>query len=349
MNITEIKKVAPILFKHKIVPYFHGQQGIGKTQVVKQLAKEMGLNLVHLHLATQDVGDLVGLLVHNNDGTVKHARPEWFPTTGGHLIYLDEINRAHPDVLQAMFSFVTEGTIHRHKLPEGCVIAAAGNYQSNMFNTTEFSDAAWMSRFCHLDFQPTKEEFILFAEDKKAFSVASFIRNQPEMLQVQHKERLNTSMITPDPRSYLDMIAKLEDESSIESMRYEVYSGIIGPTAAAAFITYKTKESARLSGKQVLFDYSNVKEKVLEASQKKTVRFDFLNTAVEEILAFLPKNTLEKQHIKNLKDFLIDIPCEMSLKAVQSMHELEWNQKNCILNSKEFVEVFKSKKLRNKG
>ena len=216
MNITEIKKVVPVLLKNKVVPYFHGQQGIGKTQVVKQIAKENDLKLIHLHLATQDVGDLVGLLIHGENGTVKHARPEWFPAEGRGIVYLDEINRAHPDVLQAMFSFVTEGTIHRHKLPEGWAIIAAGNYQSNMFNTTEMSDAAWTSRFCHIDFQPTKEEFILFAEDKKAFSVASFIRSQPEMLQVQHKERLNMSMITPDPRSYLDAIAKLEEESSIE-------------------------------------------------------------------------------------------------------------------------------------
>lgn len=346
MNISEIKKALPVLLKHKVVPYLHGQQGIGKTQVVRQTAKENDLDFIHLHLATQDVGDLVGLLVHNNDGTVKHARPEWFPTQGKGIVFLDEVNRAHPDVLQAMFSFVTEGTIHTHKLPKGWSIVAAGNYQSNMFNTTEFSDAAWMSRFCHIDFQPTKEEFVLFAEDKKAFSVASFIRNQPEMLQVQHKERLNTSMITPDPRSYLDMISKLEEESSIESMRYEIYSGIIGPTAAAAFLTHKTKESERLSGKQVLFDYQNVKEKVLEASNKKTVRFDFLNTAVEEILSFIPGKTLEKEHIKNLKSFLLDIPCEMSLKAVQALHGIGWNQKNDILNSKEFAQTFKARKLR---
>jgi MoxR-like ATPase len=345
MNISEVKQALPILMKHKIVPFLWGQAGVGKTQVVKQIAKENKLNFLHLHLATQEVGDLVGLLIHTKDGNVKHSKPEWFPTSGKGIVFLDECNRAHPDVLQAMFSFITEGTIHTHKLPEGWVVVAAGNYQTNAFNVTDTSDSAWMSRFCHIDFQPTKEEFITYAESKNAFTVADFIRVNPEMLAVSHKEKLNTSMITPDNRCWLEMISKLEDESEVEPFRYEIYSGIVGPTAAASFMTFKKKSEERLSGRDILENYRSVRRRVLEASKQDTTRFDVLNTAVEEIFTILPKMELDEQGMTNFKEFLLDVPLEMSLKISKKLHECAWKQKNKILNEPVFVELFKNRKL----
>lgn len=348
MNIQEVKKCTPLLLKHKVVPFFWGSQGVGKTQTMKQIARENGLDFIHLHLATQEVGDLVGLLVHGSDGTVSHARPEWFPTEGRGILFLDELNRAHPDVLQCTFSLITEGTIHRHRLPEGWAIVAAGNYQSNSFNVTDTSDAAWMSRFCHLDFIPTQEEFLVYAEGVGADSIAAFIRTQPELLETKPTERPALDLVSPDRRSWLDMIARLEDESDLESSRYEIYSGIVGKTAAARFLTFKTKEYSRLSGREVLKNYERVKEEVLKASSDKEVRFDLLNGAAEEILVYVSKKILPASEITNFQAFLLDVPLELSLKIVKSLQSNLWTQKNEILNNVDFVSRFERIKLNKK-
>jgi hypothetical protein len=349
MNIHEIKKVLPVLRKHKICPLLWGGQGLGKTQVVKQYAQENNLKFVGLYPATQEPGDIVGLLEKTKDGQAsKHLRPEWFPTEGEGIVFIDEINRSHPDLVNAMFSFITNGTIHTHQLPPGWTVVAAANYQTNMFNVTDTSDAAWMSRFCHIDFQPSVEEFVLYLEEKEAFSVASFLRNNPEMSHVKHKERVNTAMITPDHRSWLEMIAKLETETTIDDLRYELYSGIVGPTAAAAFLTDKAKQNERISGKQILSQYQKVRDRVVEASNPKSTRFDMLNSAVEEILLYLPKKDLTKKQMDNFKEFILDVPLEMGLKIINKLHELTWKQKNDILNNPEFVKTFSSKKLSKK-
>ncbi len=349
MNFTDLKKALPILTRNNIVPFIWGAQGVGKTQGVKQFAKDFGGGFIHLHLATQEVGDLVGLLVHGENGTVRHARPEWFPTEGKGVVFLDELNRAHPDVIQGMYSFITDKTIHTHRLPEGWVIVAAGNYQSNMFNVTDTSDAAWMSRFCHLDFQPSKEEFISFAETKEAYSVADFIRTHPELLDVAHKEKLNTSMIVPDRRSWLDMIGRLENESELEPIRYEVYAGIVGPTAAASFMSDRHKSHGKISGRDILNRFKDVKNKVVEASDPVSTRFDLLNSAVEEILLMLPDKTLSEKQMTNLKNFLLTIPLEMGLKVFKKLHEVKWEQKNEILNNTKFVGMFRKQKLDGKS
>ncbi len=349
MNIQEVKQVLPVLMKHKIVPFLWGYQGVGKTQTVKQIAQENGLQFIHLHLATQEVGDLVGLLVHSSDGTVKHARPEWFPTEGKGILFLDEMNRAHPDVLQAMFSLITEGTIHTHKLPAGWAIVAAGNYQNASFNVADTSDEAWISRFCHLDFNPSTEEFIVHVESKNMDSVAAFIRTNPEMLEVKKNDKPIFDLVTPDRRSMESMIGRLEEEASIDNVRYELYSGIIGKTAAASFITFKTKKYNRLSGKSILKKYKELKNEVLSiSSNKKEVRLDLLNSAAQEILVFVEKKTLDDSEIDNLKEFLLDVPLELGLKIVNSITGSRWTQKNKIVNNPEFVEIFKARKLASK-
>jgi hypothetical protein len=352
-TIVELNQALPVLLKHKITPFIWGAQGIGKTQTIKQYAKKHGLGFVHLHLATQEVGDLVGLLLNaEKDGTAFHTRPSWFPTEGKGIIFLDELNRATPDVLNAVFSLIVGGTIHTHKLPEGWSLVAAGNYQTNAFNVTDTSDAAFMSRFCHIDLKPSVEEFVSFVEDKSASSIASFISTHREMLEVEHKEGFNFQSITPDRRAWADMIAPLEEEESIESIRMVLYSGIVGKTAAASFLTHKKKASERLSGREILNNFTSNRElqnKINNLSDPKNTRFDLLNTAVDEILLFVTKKDLNESQMTNLKEFMIAIPLELGNVLSRKISDSSWSQKNQILNDVEFVKKFTKLKLRGKS
>ena len=350
MNIKEVKNVLPVLIKHKIVPILWGTQGIGKTAVVKQIAKSMGYDsVVHLLLASQEVGDLVGVLLEQPDGTAKHARPNWFPKEGKHLIFLDEINRAHPDVLQAMFTFILEGKIHQHVLPEGCAIVAAANYaNNNRFNVTDTSDQAFMSRFCHIDFKPTTEEFTTFVEDKGGDMIANFIRDYPQMLNPNMKDSFDFKMITPDNRTWADFILPLETESSIDGERHEVYSGLIGSVAATSFLTFKSENKNRITGKSILNNYESVRDSVIKMSTNLDTRFDLINSAFDEIIILTEKETFSDLQLSNLKKFLLDVPLEFVLKASNTIQDLQWKQKNSIINDPEFVASITNKALLEK-
>jgi hypothetical protein len=341
MNIKSVKRVVPVLMKKNIVPFLHGSHGLGKTQVVKQIGAQLGMKVIAIYLSTQEVGDLIGLLTHNDDGTVSHSRPEWFPTEadGPCLIFLDEFNRAHPDVLQAMLPFALDKTLHRHKLPDNCAIICGGNYNSNNYSTTDISDSALISRFCHIDFRPTKEEFVAYAEEKGADVIADFIRSHSNMLEEDSKSDFDTSKIKPNRRSWLDFVFPLESETELEADRFEVYSGIVGQAAAASFATFKKTREAVLDINKILKNYKSVRKKVLEVSgDKQEVRMDFLNAPLEELLQRLEskRDFLKEEHLDNLKQFLMDIPLELTMKATKRMSEIGFDMKNKIVNDSEF-------------
>lgn len=339
MNINQVKEVTPLLIKHNIVPFLWGHQGVGKTQVVKQVANASNIGFVHLHLATQEVGDLVGLLKHNDDGTVSHARPEWLPTEGRGILFLDELNRAHPDVIQACFSLITSRTIHTHCLPEGWKIVAAGNFGDDM-TLTDTSDAAWLSRFCHIEFKPSSAEFVAFAESRDAFSVADFISEHTELLEMKGRKSLSEYVTpTPDRRSWLEMIAPLENESMEDSTRMEVYSGIVGVSAASRFITFKNTKERRIRLRDILRDYSSVREQVLSFNKDKDTRYDALSAPLQELEAKVTGGMgLEPSEVENLKKFFLDVPKELSNQTFKKLGRvLFFKGKNELLNDPEFT------------
>lgn len=349
MNVNQLKQVLPVLTKHSIVPLIWGVQGIGKTQVVTQAASENGFGIVKLNLATQEVGDLVGLLRHNDDGTVTHACPEWMPTVeavaSGRFpqrgyIFLDEINRAHPDVVQAMFPFITGKTMHTHRLADGWAIVTAANYQTDEFTVTDTSDSAWMSRFCHLNFEPTSAEFVAYAEKREAFSVADFIAEHSELLEAKGRKRPDLN-ITPDRRAWLEMIAPLENEALDEGTRMEIYSGIVGMTAASRFITFKTTKERRLRLRDILRNYEEVKERVKSLNKNKDTRYDALAAPIQELEAKVEGGIgLEPEEVDNLKKYFLDIPKELLAQTTKKLGRANFKGKNELLNDPIFAKRF---------
>ena len=290
------------------------------------------------------------LLIKNDDGTVRHARPGWFPTKGKGVVFLDELNRAHPDVLNALFSFALNGTLHTHKLPKGWKVVAAGNYNNEMFNVTDTSDQAFNSRFCHIDFKPTVEEWLIYAENHGALGMTDFIREQPSMLELTGKSTsLDTSFIKPDRRSCLK--AGMLDESGelAKNVEYEVYSGMMGPVSAAAFMAFKTKKEKSLTLRDIVVDYKKkAKDKIRTlTADPKVVRLDLLNQPIDELVAKLEDNSrflTSGEYLENFKSYLLDIPRELSMKAIARLGSIKsFSGKDAILNDPDYVKNFRKK------
>jgi hypothetical protein len=58
-----------------VPPLVVGTMGVGKSQIMKQVANELGIQLIDLRLAQQESGDLIGLTFKNGDNSSHLARP----------------------------------------------------------------------------------------------------------------------------------------------------------------------------------------------------------------------------------------------------------------------------------
>lgn len=120
-----------------------GPPGIGKTQIMEQAARECGVALVAYtitHHTRQSAIGLPFIAERTYGGQLRHVTEytmseivasvyEKMEETGlsEGILFLDEINCVSETLTPAMLQFLQYKTFGNHKLPEGWLIAAAGN------------------------------------------------------------------------------------------------------------------------------------------------------------------------------------------------------------------------------
>ena len=83
-----------------------GKHGIGKSEIIRGFyIQEKGMRVVAFFLGQMsDPGDLIGLM-HKDEqsGRSVFLPPYWWPVDGQPIVlFLDELNRARPEILQAV-------------------------------------------------------------------------------------------------------------------------------------------------------------------------------------------------------------------------------------------------------
>lgn len=158
-----------------------GIKAVGKTQGVYQWCHDNNYRVEVLHLATQDVVDLIGMMkvvpgdydvdeVHAlfkksvkgenlsqdeftyvkeyfENGLASQyktiwSRPEWLKNDGIPTCYfLDEFNRGNQFVLAAMLPFLIEGRMHTHSIGPQDFVVAACNPTTGNYNVNDSFEA----------------------------------------------------------------------------------------------------------------------------------------------------------------------------------------------------------------
>ncbi len=210
MNVKETLD-ALVSYPTNISIVLVGNHGIGKSQVVRQAAKLIAEQTkepcpcVDFRLSQNDVGDLKGMPFHVNGRTV-FAPPEYMPLTmedcedlkkllnltgdigmgrygDNGILFLDEINRATREVQQAAFELVLDRRMNLRPLPSGWRVVSAINGNDDVY-TVNAMEMAFRSRFFKIDFNPTIDEWLLWANTngKVHPSIIEFIRRHGDLL-----------------------------------------------------------------------------------------------------------------------------------------------------------------------
>jgi len=242
-----------------------GRHGIGKSEILTKFYQERGMKVVSLFLGQMsDPGDLIGL--PNKDektGKTEFMPPYWFPVDGKPIVlFLDELNRARPEVLQTIMDLALNRKLAGKSLPEGSILISAVN-DGEEYQLTDL-DPALVSRFNIYQFMPTVAEWLLWAEkDGVDPRVISFIRDHGEWLDGE-SERVNQYQgleKTPDRRAWKKVSDLIQGVGELDE-EYKVFiAGIVGLRATAAFFA-SLNEKREISGRDVLMDFKRVEKRL---------------------------------------------------------------------------------------
>jgi hypothetical protein len=143
-----VKDILKIAYRARRPVLLEGETGIGKSEIVRQVAAELGIGFLVLDLSLLEPPDLVGLPVLA-DGRTSFALPSILPRDGAGLLLLEELNRAERYIQQPALQLLTARRLHEYVLPDGWLPCAAINPERGDYQVTPL-DPALRARFLHL-------------------------------------------------------------------------------------------------------------------------------------------------------------------------------------------------------
>jgi len=174
-----------------------GAPGIGKSSVISQIADSNNFGLIDLRISQLAPTDLRGIPVPS-ENKAHWFPPEFLPTEGKGILFLDEINMAPPAVQGIAQQLILDRKVGSYRVPDGWYIWSAGNRKEDHAAVFDMP-APLANRFIHLEVKTDLKEFKSYAlENKIDDKIISFLNFRPKLL---HKIDKN-SPSWPSPRSW---------------------------------------------------------------------------------------------------------------------------------------------------
>ena len=245
-TITSVQTRKAILqaFKTKRPVFLWGPPGIGKSEVVADIAQEIGGHVIDLRMAQMEPTDIRGIPFFNKDiNKMDWAPPvdlpdeelaSQYPTI---VLFLDEMNSAPPAVQAAGYQLILNRRVGKYKLPDNVVIVAAGNRDSDK-GVTYRMPMPLANRFIHLEMRPDFTSWQTWAVNKNihkdVVGYLSFAKND-----LYDFDSKSSSRAFATPRSWCFVSDLLNDEDIDSDTQFNLVAGAVGEGLAVKFMAHR--------------------------------------------------------------------------------------------------------------
>jgi MoxR-like ATPase len=234
MKPTRIETVLQDLLTTTWPTFLWGPPGVGKSSVVRKIAKSNKLALLDIRASLLDPTDLRGIPTVEG-GNARWCQPSFLPSDpkSKGILFFDELNAAPPLVQASLYQLTLDRRVGEYVLPDGWRIIAAGNRAEDA-SVTFRMPAALANRFIHLDYEVDFEDWRTWAIDRGIHPhVVSFLSTRQELLFNMD----NTTRGFPTPRSW-EMVSDILSTADDQKGAQDIILGAIGEAATIEFIGY---------------------------------------------------------------------------------------------------------------
>lgn len=247
VTITRAKRELMLAMKKKRPVFLWGPPGIGKSELVEQIADDFGGHMIDLRMALMEPTDLRGIPFFDSaTGTMKWAPPSDLPsaefaeTQKTIILFLDELNSAPMATQAAAYQLILNRRIGEYRLPDNVVIVAAGNRETDK-GVTYRMPAPLANRFIHLELAVNFDCWMDWASKKQIHpDVIGYLSFSKDSLYTFDSKSGERAFATPRSWSFVSEI--LEEDEDIKLSETEVtdlISGTIGEGTAVKFNAHR--------------------------------------------------------------------------------------------------------------
>jgi hypothetical protein len=231
-------------FKHQRPVFLWGPPGIGKSEIVANIAQELNGAFIDLRLAQMEPTDLRGIPFFNKDnGKMDWAPPidlpdeEFASKYPVVVLFLDEMNSAAPSIQASAYQLILNRGVGKYKLPDNVVMVAAGNRESDK-GVTYRMPAPLANRFIHLEMRVDHGSWELWATQNRIHKdVVGYVGFAKQDLHDFDPRSSSRSFATP--RSWSFVSSLLYDDTIGDTDLTDLISGAVGEGVAVKFMAHR--------------------------------------------------------------------------------------------------------------
>ena len=347
LNLDEIKDFVKFMVKNNqhiqsqgkvpVAINIEGDAGLGKTSSVKQLSKELNMDVIRLNLAEfEELGDLVGFPVkefeiqnaegkktwineHQIDAAMKkgykvtdkrmsHAAPDWIQGKGeGGFLILDDYTRADHRFMQATMTLIDEQAYASWKLPKNWHILLTTNPDNGDYNVTSL-DIAQRTRFISTEVKFDVNVWARWAETVNIDGrCINFLLMHPELV----SQSVNPRAIT----TFFNSISSIEDFGKNLPIIQMIGEGSVGPEFASMFTMFINNKLDKIISPETIMTKDEtyvlgvLKTAIGEGDEFRADIASVISTRIVNYsLIFADKNSVPKEMVQRIGKIVTD--CE---------------------------------------
>ena len=296
-------------FEVKRPLFLWGPPGIGKSELVEGIARDLNGLMIDLRLGQMEPTDIRGIPFYNKDiGKMDWAPPVELPDEEMAaqypivVLFLDELNCAAPSVQSAAYQLILNRRIGKYKLPDNVVMVAAGNRESDK-GVTYRMPTPLANRFIHqemkVDFASWQEWAVNNQVHKDVVGYLTFAKQD-----LYDFDAKSASRAFATPRSWSFVSQLLDDNVDPETLT-NLIAGTVGEGLAVKFMAHRKiadqmpKPADILSGKVTKLDIKEVSAMYslvismcyeLKGAVESKVEDSKFQAMADNFLAFMMKN-----------------------------------------------------------
>lgn len=302
-----------------------GRHGIGKTQLVRELARELGCRFAYIAPAQfEEMGDLIGMpKVVTGAGGSEVSRfmpPEWAPREPGPgILLIDDVNRADDRILRGIMQLLQNHELVSWRLPPRWHIILTANPDGGDYSVTPLDDAM-LTRMLHVTLVFEVKSWARWAEragvDPRGIE---FVLSYPEV--VTGRRTTPRTLV-----QFFREIAPIPDLTTQQALVRTLAEACLDVETGAAFLSFIRNRTRPLPSPEEILtaeDFDLIRDRLQELVDGPTLRLDILSVVsarlVNYLLAHRPE--LPERSFQNLLSFLTFdlLPNDLRLSLAQDL------------------------------